>query len=112
MHSHVRQRERQGTHAASREATPPKHNGRLAQWESTSLTRKGSLVQSQYRPPFALRHFGFHLFGFLTRFEHELSDRGRNDCGENDDGDQRGVLRLRNEMVRKAVEGGNRAEGK
>src|SRR3954447_21834092 len=25
--------------------------GRLAQWESTSLTRKGSLVQSQYRPP-------------------------------------------------------------
>ena len=24
--------------------------GRLAQWESTSLTRKGSLVQSQYRP--------------------------------------------------------------
>src|SRR6185503_15867964 len=26
--------------------------GRLAQWESTSLTRKGSLVQSQYRPPY------------------------------------------------------------
>src|SRR5687768_3242588 len=25
--------------------------GRLAQWESASLTRKRSLVQSQYRPP-------------------------------------------------------------
>ncbi len=29
--------------------------GRLAQWESTCFTRKGSLVQSQQRPPFSIR---------------------------------------------------------
>ncbi|MCW2906724.1 MAG: hypothetical protein JWL68_1513 [Actinomycetia bacterium] len=30
---------------------PPPPRGRLAQWESASLTPKRSLVQSQYRPP-------------------------------------------------------------
>ena len=31
---------------------PQRHNGRLAQRLSTRFTRVGSLVQSQYRPPF------------------------------------------------------------
>jgi hypothetical protein len=30
-------------------------DGRIAQRESTSLTSKGSLVQSQLRPPFKLK---------------------------------------------------------
>ena len=46
--------------------------GRLAQWESTSLTRKGSLVLSQYRPPFQrLRkqsvYGAFHFTGDCAR---------------------------------------------